>query len=366
MRRRVCFFLLLVLFVSLLCGSVCAEEVTDVEEELKEGLLAILPDAAKDALPDPSDSEAVTEAVGFRHLFSLFTQAVTDGAEAQGGRLLSLFAITLLFAAVALYGKGNEASLFMQCASSLALYVILVGTVDRVSAFFSDLATFTGGLSSLYVALFAAGGATAGAAAAGGGFASFLAVLDLCATSLLAPLLRLLLALALLSALGTSSGIAEELSKRLSGVFIFLLSTLSMLLLSSLAFESSLAGSTDSVAIRTVKYTLSGAIPVVGGTVSATLGALHTSLSLIKSTLGGAAIVVLLSLLLPLLCELFLLRLALSLCESIASFMGAGALSGVIGRFKRLFDLALAAVAILSVLFLLTVGVFTRLSPFGT
>ena len=337
----------------------------ELKEEVKEGLLSVLPDPARDALPDPSDSEAVKEAVGFAHLFSLFTDSLVDGLSSEGGRLFGILAVTVLFAAVSLYGRGEGLTLFLQSSASVALYALLSPTLLRVGSFFSDLSTFTGGAAALFVAVFAAGGAPAGAAAAGGGFASFLTLLDLLGTSLLTPLLHVLLALALLGALEGDGGIAGEIAGRISGLFIFLLSTLSMLLLASLAFESSLAGNADSVALRTVKYTLSSAIPVVGGTVSATLGALHSSLSLIKSTLGGASVVVLLSLLFPLLAELFLLRLALSLAGSVTAFLGTRTLSGVLGRFQRVLDLALAAVAILSVLFLLTVGIFTGLSPFS-
>ena len=138
-----------------------------------------------------------------------------------------------------------------------------------------------------------------------------------------------------------------------------------MLLLASLAFQSALASSADSVALRAVKYTASSAIPLVGSTLSGALGALSASLSLLKSTLGGTAVIALLALLLPPLTEVFLLRLALSFSESIATFTEAVALREILSRFKAVFDLSLAALVIVSVLFLLTVGMLAGLSPFG-
>ena len=105
---------------------------------------------------------------------------------------------------------------------------------------------------------------------------------------------------------------------------------------------------------------------MVGSTLSGALGALGASLKLLKSALGGTAVIALLALVLPPLVEVFLLRLALSLSESIAAFTEASALKEIIARFRGVLDLALAALVIVSLLFLLSLGVYTAISPFGT
>ncbi|MBQ9735213.1 MAG: hypothetical protein IJV96_00320 [Clostridia bacterium] len=337
------------------------DPLTAAEDETREGLLALLPDAAKARLPDPTDAEAVEDAVGFRALFSLFADALTGSAGAHAGRLLSLVMLTLAFSVVPLFFARSSpvTATVLECSAALSVFALLYPTLARVLSFFSDLKGLSLGLSPIFVSLLAAGGGTAQAGAAGAGFSSFAAMLSLFGESVFPPLLRLLLALALLAALGNCT-LVRELSRRLSGVTVFFFSVLSMLFLASLAFESSLAGSADSVALRTVKYTVSSAIPVVGSTVSGALSALSSSLSLLRGAAGGTAVVALLALLLPPLAEVFLLRLALSLCESVCVFTGADPMRGVLGRFRGVLDLALAALALLSVLFLVTVGTFSR------
>lgn len=358
--------LLLMLLLLLLPFSVKAEEApTDqLELQTKEGLLALLPDAAKPILPDPTDSDALEDALGFQGLFALFVGAWEAGGTAVGGRMLSLLAITLLFGAISLFTANTAVSLFMQGAASLSFFSLLYGSCERIFGFFSDLAQLSAGLAPLLSMLFAAGGGTATATMAGGAFASFLSILTLFSTTLLPPLLRVLFALALLSALGNHT-LIRELSKRISGLAVLLFSVLSMLLLASLAFQSSLASSADSVALRTVKYTASSAIPLVGSTLSGALGALSASVSLLKSALGGTAVIALLSLLLPPLTEVFLLRLALSFSESVATFTEATALRETVARYKGIMDLALASLVIVSILFLLMVGMLAKLSPLG-
>lgn len=361
MRRRAGVFLLFLLFFCVFPIKASALDAA-AEEDLKTGITAILPDAAKPYLPSPTDGDAVSEALGFRALFSLAANAVTEESKLLGGRLGAVAGLTLCLAALSLLCRGGGGEHLLECAAALGFFALLWDTAERVFAFFSDLRAFTLGLSPLFVSLFAGGGGTAGAVAAGGGFTAFLSLLSLFSTTLLPPLLRALFALALLSSLGNHV-LIRELSRRLCGIATTLFSVLSMLLLSSLAFQSILASSADSMALRAIKYTTSSAVPLVGSTVSGALGALHASLSLLRGALGGTAVVALLSLLLPPLAEVFLLRLALSVSESIATFTESAPLGNILSRFRSIMDLLLAALIIVSLLFLLMVGIFTTLAP---
>lgn len=366
MRRALVFLFLLSLMLALpLSVSAKEEALENTENSLREGLTSLLPDIALSRIPDPTDTDAVKNALGFGSLFSLLTDTLAEEGGALSGRLLSLFAVTLLFGILSVFAKGSSVTLFAEGAAALSFFSLLFESADGVFAFFTDLSHLTLGISSLYAGLFAAGGATVTAAAASGGFASFLSLLSLFSTTVFPPLLRILFALALLSSLGNHT-LVRELSRRLTGIAILFFSLLSMLLLSSLAFQGALASGADSVALRTVKYTASSAIPVVGGTLSGALGALGASLKLLKSALGGTAVIALLALVLPPLVEVFLLRLALSFSESIAAFTEASALKEIIARFRGVLDLALAALVIVSLLFLLSLGVYTAISPFGT
>lgn len=356
------FFLLFLLPLHVHAETAPVAQAQSKEDEVKEGILAILPDMAKSHLDDPTDEEAVRRALGFDALLSLFG----DSLSAEGGAILSrcllLLVITLFFGSVALFVRGSTVGAVMQSAAALAYFFLLADSAERLFSFFTDLEHFTLGLSPLFVSLFAGSGATASAGAAGAGFSAFLSLLSLFSGSVFPPLLRTLLALSLLSALGNHT-LIRELSSRLVGIAIFFFSLLSMLLLASLAFQSILASSADSMTLRTVKYTASASIPYVGGTVAGALGALQASFSLLRGALGGTAVVALLVLLLPPLCELLLLRLALSFSESIAVFTEADALAAVIARFRTVLSLALAAAVTVTLLFLLLIGVLSGISP---
>lgn len=367
-RPLLLFFLLLFLFClfpTTASAQTSASGSERTENEVREGLLAILPDAAKPLLPHGTDESALHDTLGFRSLFYLFVDALREGGSALTSGMLSLITVTLLFGIASLFAKENAAALFMQGCASLSLVTVLLPTAERLFAFFGDLSRFTAGLSPLFVTVFSAGGGGASAAATGGGFAAFLSLLTLFSTTVFPPLLRTLFALALLSSLGNHT-LVRELSRKLCGFAVLLFSILSTLLLASLTFQSILASSIDSVAIRTVKFTASSSIPFVGGTLAGTLGALHASLSLLKGVLGGSAVIALIALLFPPLIEVLLLRIALSLSESIAVFTESASLCEVIRRYRSIMDLSLAALTTVSLLFLLMIGVFSGLSPFGS
>jgi hypothetical protein len=138
------------------------------------------------------------------------------------------------------------------------------------------------------------------AAAASSGFTVFVGILESVVLGLLSPLLKILFALSLLSPFSFST-LTAEIEKRIRASFVWILSVICFFLCASLAFESGLASSADSVAMRAAKFTVGESIPLVGGAISSMLGTLSSSLSLVKSTFGAGALVALLSLLLPVL-----------------------------------------------------------------
>ena len=368
MKARALLFSIFLLLSLLLFSPSQALAAENAVDETREGLLSgfteILPDAAKESIgvSDP-DADAIHDAVGFRHLFSLAASAFS-GALSEGGVAGKLFGTALLFSVAALlgsfFGKSRFSDVFFPAAPALLFYRLLSPTLHRVFSFLEELSAFSSLLSPLFVSVFSAEGAVGSAAAVSGGFTVFIGVLEGVVLGLLSPLLKILFVLSLLSPF-SKDGITGEIEKRIRATFVWILSAVCFLLCASLAFESGLASSADSVAIRATKFTVGQSIPLVGGAISSMLGTLSSSLSLVKSTFGAGALIALLSLLLPVLAELTVLRLTLSLSSLAATAMGAGSVGTVCERYRGVLDLMLAAVAITGAMFLLLVGIFSRL-----
>ena len=151
-----------------------------------------------------------------------------------------------------------------------------------------------------------------------------------------------------------------ELSRTVRGWMLALFGAFGALLPATLAFQTAISSAADSMTVRTVKYAVGQSVPVVGGAISGALGTLATSLGVMKSTLGGASFLAVLLLLLPPLSELFLCRMMLSLAGGVANGTEAAPLGRVLGEFRGLCDLLLAALAAVLAVFLLLLGVLCR------
>lgn len=371
MRRRALFLaLVLPLLFFLFAPTACASEedgqtsFTDNADGLLKDFSDILPDAAKENLgQDTLDADTLTRAVGFKQIFSLLAESASGSWKQNGGMLGKMLGTALCFSVVSLlggfFGKSRFGQILFSAAPALFFYQLLFPVTERVFAFIFELSSFSALLSPLYAAVYSSGGALGSAAAASSGFTVFVGVLHGLVGGILSPLLKILFALSLLSPL-TEGALTGEIEKRLRGAYVFLLSLVCVLLGASLAFESSLASSADSVAIRTVKFTVGQSIPLVGASISSMLGTLSSSLSLVKSAFGAGALIALLSLLLPVLAELLLCRFALSFCAFLSTSMGAKTVGSVCERYRGIFDLMLAAVAITGAMFLLLVGIFSK------
>ena len=169
------------------------------------------------------------------------------------------------------------------------------------------------------------------------------------------------------AALGFSavSVLSERLSVSALGgtlrrTYMLLLGFLSALLLFSLTAQTTLAASADSLAKRTASYAIGSFMPVVGGTVSAALGTAMGAVSAIAGTIGTGGAIALLMLLLPLLCELLLLRTVFSLAAGACGMLGTQKGASLFAEMRGLLDLLFAGVAIPSLVFLLIAAVFMR------
>ena len=370
MKNKLCFFaLLFTLFAFLLSTPLSAQEqaqsdvIKDAEEELLGSFLDALPDSVKGTLPEGEEKSAIAEAVGFRHIFALLADSLSGAAKENRGTLLKLLGGVLSFVAAALLGgflgKSRFADIFFSAALSLFLYSLLLPSFERVFTFLSELSAFSAAVAPLYTTVYTSFGALTTGALASGGFAVFIGMLESLVLGILSPLLKVLLALVLFSSFG-GTPLLSQIEKRLRAAYVWILSLLGVLLGASLAAEKGLAAAADTVSSRTVKFAVGSSIPLVGGSVSAMLGTLEASLSLVKSTFGAGSLLVVLSLLLPVLAELFLLRLALSLGSLTADGLGVTPIGAVCDRFRAILDLLLAAAAITSAMFLILVGILSK------
>ena len=103
-------------------------------------------------------------------------------------------------------------------------------------------------------------------------------------------------------------------------------------------------------------------IPVVGSTVGDSLRTLAASVSMLRSTVGTAGIVVLVLLLLPTLVSLLLSRLAFLASAGVADMLGVGTAGQLYREMSSVYGLLTAAAALSALIFVFALTVFALTS----
>lgn len=361
MKRLGLLFLLLLFLSCLFCLPVGAAET----EPYFSDFLDALPSELQNALSGVTDPASAAELVGVERLLSLLLDAVQDGVSGSLPFFLRLLGITLILSLLSYLaadlsgGSANAAQMGIAVMLTFLLFRFAQEDIVRATACLSELSALSDALIPVFFGLFAAGGSTATATATAAGFTAFSYLLKGVCMAVLLPLLHLLFASVAIRTAGGKLK-TEGLFSTLGSTYVTILGFLSLLLVTSLGFQSSLAASSDSLAAGAVRFTVGRLVPVVGASLSGSLRTVAASLSLVKGTLGTLSVFALLSLLLPPLAELLLHRLCLSLCASVSGMLGCERARESFLSFRAIYDLAAATLAVCLVLFILLIALVLR------
>jgi len=226
--------------------------------------------------------------------------------------------------------------------SMLALILLLPGLAElmRAAAAVVQLgANFNLALIPILAGLLTASGRPTAAVSYHG--LAFMAAqgLSQLAQGVIIPTTGIVLGLSLVDAAAQDarlSAVAGAIKKTVIGTFAVLASLFTALL----SIKSVITNTADAMVIRGVRV-LASSIPVVGGAISEATGAILSSVSLVKGTVGGFALIAALLLYAPVLTELLLWSVMLKALAGAAELFGQNRAGGV-------FKSAAHAVAILS------------------
>ena len=363
-KRLLLLFPLLLLFLFL---PLTASAATAPEEYL-DALWQGLPSLAREALPsDPADTAAIQEAVGVRHLFETVLSGLSGATPTIVSTLLTLLGVTLFFALLARLREGLGAGVTRAADAALGAALVLLaydrflGAFDRAAAYLSDLQTLAGVSAPVMGGLLVAGGNAATAASTGGAMAALSLLLEYLGGAALLPLLRIQLGFLLVSAIGEVK--TDGVVATLRSLYLTVVGFFCMLITAAQAFGNAIGSAGDSLSLRTMRFAVGQMVPIVGGTVSGSLGTALASVALVRSVAGTSVAVAVLLPLIPVVVELLLSRFALSLLASAAGLLGAATPQRLFRSFRALFDLVLGAVVFSGLLFLFIAAAFARCAP---
>ena len=368
MRRLLALLFLLPLllrFLAVPCSASPEEALSDLYGGLPEEIRSRLPDGVSEDLAEGKAAEAAKR-LNVSYLTDQLNSAL-DGAVAESLSPLLLLLATVFLAALlhafsdtAGEAAGKAVGFAAGLANLTAVFSVVKPAWELTANTVKGIGLLTKSILPAMTALCAASGSPSSSTVNASWLTVLLTLLEQLSETVLPPLFAIGFGFLAVSAFSGLSG-APDLSGvvgSLKGIFTFFLSLIGTVLTAVMTYQSVLAESADTVALRGLKFASGHMIPVVGGVLSETAGSYLASLSLLRGSAGALTATALILLILPPLLKLTVCRLGFTAAATVSGLLGCGAESSTIREASGLLDLALATVAILTVMLLILIGVF--------
>ena len=380
--RKATLFIFLIVALALLLSIGCPVYAADVDKADGDGTLPeeygefieSLPDEIIDALPDEifgGDIGSLSGAADRMSGVSYLLSRLFDAFGSALGELLPTLALLMaivIFSALAKAFAANLGGLseVIEFAAALCSYcsiaAVAVSSLDRLSRYFDMLFSAVGAFVPLYGVLYAAGGNINGAASGSVTLSATLAVCQFFFSKTVIPFFCICLSLTMLTVFEGSGGAGRAISASIKKWYTTALSFVMMILSIAIAAQSILASKADGVAMRGVKFAAGSFIPIVGGTVSGTLGTLAASVELIRGSVGVVGIIIIILLLIPIIVELAALRGIFSLLSFASGLVGCGGEKSLLDEIGSLYGYLEGIAALSAVVFLISFAIFAATS----
>ncbi len=333
-----------------------------------------LPDAASDELSaylsaeDGADKAAeISDKLDPRYWGNYILNELKTSFLSGAELLAAVLGLIILSSVVSAFSAGSEEGLSRAPLGITSLFIALevartsASLVSTVSEYLSRLCSLMNVMTPIMSALYVTSGRVTEMSVNSSALMLFVTLTENANTFLLLPFSAAILALTTVSALGTGSGIGS-LSGAAGKVLTWIVASVSAVFSFVMGVQTALARGTDTLAAKAVKFAVGNGVPIVGGALSEAVTTVGASLSLIKKTAGGAAVVMILLMIFPVLVRVAVSLISLSLCKGAAEFAGAGNAVSVITGARAVLASFAALAASSGILFLFAVTLFMNSS----
>lgn len=164
------------------------------------------------------------------------------------------------------------------------------------------------------------------------------------------------------TALSVASGISA--SSRIGGVTRILkkaayivITTAMAVFLTVLSIQSVVGSTADTAATKTAKFFISSFVPIIGPSISESLGSLKGCIGLLKSSVGIYAVIAVLIMLIPVIIKIIILKLTLTFSADVSEMFSVNAIKFVLESLNQALSIVLAVVLCSGVMFVFSITI---------
>lgn len=273
----------------------------------------------------------------FKHIFNLILEKA-DGPLKTNLTVICFIILTSFFKSMNNEISRSEMNSLFSTISSLAISIFLVVKITDCIAISSSTIKLCANFSFAFFPAFCVIVATTGGAVTSLSVNTMLLALaqglNYITELIFIPITNCFLAL------GICSGIRQELNissviDALKKLITTMISTISAVFVSILSMKTAVASRTDALGLRSMRFAINSVVPVIGSSISEGLLSIQSYSSLIKSSVGIVGIIAIALIFLPVLIEVNLWRITLSLSSICADVFGDKASVSAIKTFSN-------------------------------
>ena len=304
---------------------------------------------------DYADPDFLLDSLTVEKVFSVISDKTATALLDIAPRLLTLLGLSVLSAVASLYngrykegvGFGVSAVVTLTAFGGVtSVFLEISDSMSKISAFFSSMIP-------LFSAVLLSGGGGYTSAGLSVGMASTVSLFSGVITPLFVSLLAVMLALSMLSSFGVQA--VSALTQSVKRNTLFLITLVGAVIIGTVSLQTVLASARDTAAMRAVKHLAQTVLPVVGGTVSASLSTLWSGLALTKGVIGAGGILVIVGMLIGPLVSLLIYKLAIGALTTVEGFLSV---SSPIGRISECLDMLIGVYSVSAVIYIFEIVLF--------
>ncbi len=360
MKRRITVLIIVAILFSF---PVCAQD-TSVEDFVNkqaelagmEDLGENMPDEVREYMEENNISPeqgdwASTLDIGsvFRELWVLVTDKVTRPL-AGAGTVLAIILLCALLNAAQSPLSSKTANFAITAAAATVVLTPLLSVIQSTVEVMQQLSLFMMAFVPAFAVILALSGRAVTSASMSAMLLGAAQGVELIANHFVIPLMCGYLSISVVSGISPilSKATLPEMIKKIS---YWVMSLVTTVFIGVLSIQTTINASADTIAMRTARFVIGSSVPVAGTVLSEALSTVTGSIGMLKASSAIYGVVACCVILLPLLTELLLWRLALNLTAFAADLFD----SELISKLLRSTD---SAIAVLCGIILLTGALF--------
>ena len=229
----------------------------------------------------------------------------------------------------------------------------IVEFIRRMAQTLEQSGNFIMGYIPVFAAATAAGGQITTAKAYGSVLFIVAQIVGTAASKSIVPALCVYLGFCMISGVFPNVTI-QSLAQTVKNITISILTGGATLFIAVLTLQTIVTSAADSVAMRSVKFLIGSAVPVVGVALSEAANTVSGYIGLIKSTIGGFGIIAVLIAFIPPILECLLWSVSLSLGAAVSEMFCASAMAGVLRSVKSVLQIMMAILICFAVIVIIS------------